>query len=299
MNRISRYKYLAFILALLFLYACKSEKNDNPSESKVSKNEIDTSTVLLKYNETLFTLPSPYQATYKIKQNNVPLNKDLLNPVENYQKYNTSFKQALNIGIYGTDLGYLNIYDQGTDCISYFSTIKKLSEELGIKGAVDTKKLRKIEANLERRDSLLFYLTSTYRLFDSYLKQHNRKEIGALIIAGGWIESVYILSQSVLESNERSLINRLGEQKHPLNNLIELLSSYYYDSDKYTKLIDSLVDLAYEYDGIIYNYYYKEPQVYPDKKLTVIRSESNVVISKYHLQTIAQKIKKIRNNIVQ
>jgi hypothetical protein len=142
-------------------------------------------------------------------------------------------------------------------------------------------------------------MSSTYRLIDSYLKKNDRKEIGALIIAGGWIESVYILSQAILESNNRNLINRLGEQKHPLNNLIELLSSYYYDSDKYTSLIDSLVDLAYEYDGIMYNYYYEEPKIYPEKKLTVVQSRSNVVISKYHIQSIAGKIEKIRNKIIE
>lgn len=289
--------YILIFSGLLLLFSCKTEDKEQHQKETVSKEEIDTSNVLLKYNETLFTLPSPYQASYQISKSNIDLNKNLLNAPENYRNYNTSFKRALNIGIYGTDLGYLNAYDQGTDCISYFSTIKKMSEELGIQGAINAEKVEMIEENIQEQDSLLHFLTSTYRVFDSYLKQNNRKEIGALIIAGGWIESVYILSQAVLESNDRTLINRLGEQKHPLDNLIELLSSYYYDSDNYTDLIDALVDLAYEFDGIIYNYYYKEPKIYPDKKLTVIQSESNVVISEYHIRTIAEKIERIRNNI--
>jgi hypothetical protein len=299
MHRILQQKYIVYLFVLIIAYACKPDKDGETEQSNVSKEEIDTSAVLLKYNETLFTVPSPYQATRQLEKNDIALNKNLLNSIDNYKKYNTSFKQALNIGIYGTDLGYLNVYGQSTDCISYFTAIKKLSEDLGIKGAIDAVKLKKIEKNLQSQDSLLYYMSSTYRLIDSYLKKNDRKEIGALIIAGGWIESVYILSQAVLESNNRDLINRLGEQKHPLNNLIELLSSYYYDSDKYTNLIDSLVDLAYEYDGIMYNYYYKEPEIYPEKKLTVIRSNSNVVISKYHIQSIANKIEKIRNKIIQ
>lgn len=299
MHRILQQKYIVFLFILIFAYACKPDQGGKTEQSNVSKDEIDTSAVLLKYNETLFTVPSPYQATSILEKNDIALNKSLLNSVNNYKRYNTSFKQALNIGVYGTDLGYLNIYGQSTDCISYFSVIKKLSEDLGIKGALDAQKLNRIEKNIQNKDSLLYYMSSTYRLIDSYLKKNDRKEIGALIIAGGWIESVYLLSQAILESNNRNLINRLGEQKHPLNNLIELLSSYYYDSDKYTSLIDSLVDLAYEYDGIMYNYYYEEPRIYPDKKLTVVQSRSNVVISKYHIQSIAGKIKKIRNKIIE
>jgi hypothetical protein len=158
--------------------------------------------------------------------------------------------------------------------------------------------MQEIENKITQQDSLLYFLTNTYRLFDSYLKKNNRKEMGALIIAGGWIESLYILSKTIENKPKRQLINRLGEQKQPLNNLIELLSSYYYESDNYTQLIDSLVDLAYAYDGIIYNYYYNEPEVYPDKHLTVIKSKSNVVLSEYHLRNIAKKIENIRNKII-
>jgi hypothetical protein len=90
----------------------------------------------------------------------------------------------------------------------------------------------------------------------------------------------------------------LGEQKYVLDHLIDLLSSYYYDSERYTQLVDALVDIAYEYDGVIYNYYYKEPLVKEDEKLTIIRSSSNVVISQYHLRTISNKLRNLRNKIV-
>ena len=296
--KIATHIFLIGVWVVLFVSCAKDNKETN-DKTDSPKKEIDTTTVLLKYNETVFTMPSPYQATYTIREQNIDFNQNLLNSVENYKKYNTSFKQALNVGVYGTDLGYLSLYDQNTISISYFSAIKKLSEDLGINNAVDQRKLKKIENNIKNKDSLLFFLSNTYRLFDQYLKNNSRKEIGALIIAGGWIESIYILSQTILHSNNRSLINRLGEQKHPLNNLIELLSSYYYNSEKYKNLTDALVDLAYEFDGIIYNYYYEEPEVHPENKRTVIKSSSNVVISEYHLKTIADKIAKLRQNIIE
>lgn len=292
-----RILYIIIFTGLSF-YSCKNVSDKESAEIKSPSQEIDTSTVLLKFNNTIFTLPSPYQATYSVKKSNLEFERSILNPPDNVSNYSTNFQQSLNIGIYGTDLGYLNIYDQVPEVISYFTVIKKLSFELGIQNALQTNIIDKIEKNIDNQDSLLTYLTNTYKQFDSYLKNNNRKEIGALIVAGGWIESLYILSQGAVNSKNRQIINRIGEQKHPLDNLIEILSPYYYKSKEFSDLVDSLVDLAYEFDGIIYNYTYEEPEIEINKKHTLVKSTSNVIISEYHLKTIANKISSIRNKII-
>ncbi|MFC2096405.1 hypothetical protein ACFLQ3_01745 [Bacteroidota bacterium] len=290
--------FLYIIIASTVITSCKQTTDKQVSEGKTVLREIDTSTLLLKINNTLFTIPSPYQATYSIKNSDIDFKKDLLNPPDNVSNYTTNFRQAINVGIYGTDLGYLNIYEQIPDVISYFTVIKKLSQELGIHSALQVDIIDKIENNIDDQDSLLLYLTGTYKQFDSYLKSNNRKDIGVLIITGGWIESLYILSQSAVVSKNRQLINRLGEQKHPLDNLIEILSPFYYKSKDFAALIDDLVDLAYEFDGIIYSYTYEKPEITPEKRHTLVKSTSNVIISEYHLKTISNKISSIRNKII-
>jgi len=300
-NKLLIQKHILLLFLFIFiLFSCNKTKDKvNKQEMVTPGKKIDTTTVLIKYNNTLFTLPSPYQATYSIKECDISFNKKLLNPADRVSSYTTNFKKALNIGIYGTDLGYLNIYDQVPDVISYFTVVKKLSQELGIHNALQTTIIQRIENNIDNQDSLLYFLTNTYKQFDAYLKQNNRKDIGALVIAGGWIESLYILSQNAIDTKNRKIINRLGEQKHPLDNLIEILSPYYYKSPQFTDLIDSLVDLAYEFDGIIYSYTYEPPVIHPDKKLTEIKSTSNIIISEYHIRTIANKIATIRNKIIE
>jgi len=292
------FRVVLFFVFGIFIFSCSTQNEKKATEDKIPVREIDTSTVLLKINNTLFTLPSPYQATYSIRNNKIDFNKSLLNPPENVSNYTTNFKQAINLGIYGTDLGYLNAYDQVPEVISYFTVIKKLSQELGIHSALKVDMIDKIENNIDNEDSLLMYLTGSYRQFDSYLRLNNRKDIGVLIIAGGWIESLYILSHNAVNSKDRKLINRLGEQKHPLDNLIEILSPYYYNSKDFSSIIDELVDLAYEFDGIIYSYTYNDLKVDEEKQHTVVNSKSNVIISEYHLKTIANKISSIRNNII-
>ncbi len=289
--------YFLIVFSLLII-SCNNPDSKQVKEEDVI-GDIDTTSLVLKYNNTLFALPSPFQVTSIIKNNNIDFNKNYLSPPENVSNYNTVFKQSLNIGIYGTDMGYLNIYDQVPDIISYFTVIKKLSGELGLNSAFQTSFIDRIEKNIDNQDSLMFFLTNTYREFDSYLKSSNRKDVGVLIVTGGWIESLYLLAKITDENKNRNIINRLGEQKHPLNNLIELLSPFYYKSKEFAWLVDALVDLAYEFDGIIFNYSYEQSEVIPEQSLTVIKSKSNVIISEYHIRTIAQKISTIRNTITQ
>lgn len=290
---------LWIVLLLLSIYSCKQAQQDGKTQQEeMIEQGIDTTSLLLRYNDNLFSLPSPYQAAYVIQKHGVTFHDDLLNNPAHYSQYNTSFKQALNIGVYGTDMGYLNIFNGRKESLAYFKVIRKLTTDLDLHNALDSGEFKRLRHSLLQHDSVLYYLTTSYRKFDAYLKEHNRKKTGALILAGGWIESAYILSTTVMQSQKRPLVNRLGEQKHALDNLLELLSSYYYEADTYTQLIDDLVDIAYEFDGVIYNYYYEEPVVREKQKLTIIRSSSNVVISEYHLRTLAQKLSKLRNKII-
>ena len=254
--------------------------------------------MLVKFENSLFPLPSPYQAATLIKKKNIPFDENIASPLGNYKNFSTAFKKALNLGIYGTDLSYLNIYDRTPESISYLSVIKNLSDQLGISSSFDQSFFASVEKNINNKDSILVLLSKTYRSTDSYLRANDRKNIGALILAGGWVESLYILTKIGKVTNDRELVNRIGEQKHPLDNLIEILTPYYYKSQEFSILIDGLIDLAYEFDGVIYTYSYKEPKIDVDKKIIFINSESRVVMSEYHLETVSKKIEAIRNQII-
>ncbi len=288
----------AFLLIIITFFSC-NQSNIKHNEDELLEVELDTATsIILKFSNTLFSLPSPHEATLFVKNNGVKFNKDLLNDIEKVSNYTTSFKKALNLGIYGTNLGYLNVYEQIPESIKYFNVIKKLSNDLGLYDSFNEELITSIENNLGNKDSLLYYISIIYQDANNYLNKNQRNGIGALIITGGWIESLHILTKSIMESDNYEIRNRIGDQKHPLDNLIDLLSPFYYQSEEYSNLIDQLVDLAYEFDGIIYNYSYEEPKIDSQKQVTVINSESRIVISDYHLSIISEKIEKIRNQII-
>jgi len=222
-----------------------------------------------------------------------------INSTKNYQRYTTSFKQAVNLGIYGTDLSYLNIYDKTQESLQYLGVIKKLSEQLRITESFDEKIFERIENNIENKDSLIKIISDTYASSDLYLKKNERYDISALVVAGCWVESLFIMTKIAQEHNDREIINRIGEQKHPLDNLVELLTPFYYKSTEFANLLDSLIDLAYEFDGIIYSYTYREPIVDEVNRVITIRSQSRVVMSEYHLKIISKKIEQIRSSLTE
>ncbi|MDD2548505.1 MAG: hypothetical protein PHD00_00270 [Bacteroidales bacterium] len=289
-----------FTLSLALVNTSCNDRGNKQNSTSVGKAyKPDSLSFLMKFENSLFPLPSPYLVSHLIKNQNISFYGNLTNKPGNTAQYTTSFKQALNLGVYGTDLSYTNLYEHTPQTIAYLNSIKKLTQELGLGSAFSPSFFESIERNIEHKDSLLVLLGQTYSKADSYLCESDRSEVVALILAGGWTESMYLLSQIAKETSSRELITRLGEQKHPLDNLIEVLTPLYYKSDEYAELIDKFIDLAYEFDGIIYSYSYKEPKIDVENKTTYINSQSRVIISEYHLDIISNKIEKIRQLIVE
>jgi hypothetical protein len=289
--------HISLLLVFIVSSTCKrAEKKQN--KQQILEIDVDTSSVYMKYKSTVFSIPSPQHASFMIKNHKIPYNDDILNPVENYPKYTTSEKKALNLGIYGTDLGYLNIYDKPRIGIEYLMIIERLSEELEITKVIDAKTISEIENNMGNTDYILNVIAKTYKNFDKYLSDNNREVIGLLILTGGWIESLYILSKTWQETRETDIKKHIARQKYPLEKLIKLLAPYYESSEGTTKIIDQLTDLAYEFDCIDVKYHFRAPETNPKKKITYINSESDFILNDYEFETIAKKVSKVRMHFI-
>ncbi len=296
--RKSAWPVLGMLALSALLFSCGGDTKDDQVDDKIQKSIDSNASTLIKFDNTLFSMPSPYEIAFLVKRANLEYNKDMLNPYNKSHNYVTNFDKALNMGIYGSDLGYLTLYEQNSDAIQYFSVVKILSQELNIENAFDKKTVNRIESNIGNKDSLMFIVSTSYRKADQYLKDNNRNDIGVLVLAGGWVESTYALTQLAKQSKKTEILTRIAEQKHPLDNLIKLLSPYYNNSKEYAELTDKLIDLAYDFDGIDMTYTYAAPTVDEKNKMTVINSKSEVNFTDQQLKTITEKIEKIRNNIV-
>ena len=151
---------------------------------------------------------------------------------------------------------------------------------------------------MDNKDSLLYIMSNTYRDVDIYLKESQRQREGALVLAGGWIEAMYILTQLAVETKNDELKQHVGESKQPLDNLIKILSPYYSYNLEIKELLDALMELTNDFEKIEQSYTYKVPEIDPESKVTIIKSVSKVVVKDADLQLIAKKIKRIRTLLV-
>lgn len=277
----------------------KTELNQTGEATEASiMEDVEGAANIFKYNNILFSLPSPYQISLLLEQSGIPYNKDILHTTRKASDYVDNFSKAVNFGIYGADLGYINIYGQTQDAASYFAVLKIISQDIGLYNAMDKPTIQRIEANIENRDSLLLIVSNTYRKIDNYLKSNDRENTGALILAGGWVESIYILTQQIQANTSNELMARISEQKRPLENLIKLLVPYSNESKDFYFLVDRLIDLAYTFDEIESKYTYIPPVTNSKQKLTVVKSKSELVMNKKQLDAITEKVSIIRQHII-
>lgn len=285
------------MMVLVSFICCNPNKNKR-NAIELSALEDTSKAMVVRFDNVLFSIPSPHQAALLIDRLGISYNSAFINPINKASDYSGTFDVALNLGIYGTDLGYLNIYHQNQTSLTYFYSIKKIAEDLGILTPFDKSMLNKIENNINTPDTVIHYISKLYKESNHLLNRDERAGISALVIAGGWIESLYMLLQCYKVHQNYELRNRIGEQKHSLHNLLDLLSPYYYESQSYADLIDDLVELSAVFNNVIFNYSYHSLNIDTLNKLTTINSESRIIISEYHLGRISEKLTRIRNKIV-
>ena len=264
----------------------------------VQESELDSSSALnATINGKMFSIPSPIQMATMIRDNVSTFNEELLTDPENVANFTTKFKRAINMGVYGADLGYATIYENNTKAVSYLSSVEKLSDELGIAGAFDQDLLERFIENGNNQDSMLVIMSEGYREGDKFLKDNEEHDVATLILTGGWIESLYFAAMSYESSQSQEVANRIGEQKTALKTIIELLEDYNED-EFYTNLIADLKDLQVDYKLIEFNYTFIEPIHDAKNHQTTIKSKSSVKMEGDVLNNIIEKIKNIRNSLI-
>ena len=245
----------------------------------------------------VFSIPSPIQTAMLIKNAGTNYNKDILNEPSRATNYSTNFKKAINLGVYGADLGYVTMYDQTQDAISYLTAVKSLGDNLGVSSAFDLELVERFEKNIGNQDSLLVLVSDAYKSSDRYLKNNQQNDVGGLILAGGWVESLYFATNTAEATGNKEVIKRIGEQKTTLYNLIKLLTPYY-SKPEFTSLIDNLMELNEIYEKVESTYTFIKPTVDAAKKTTTINSTTEVNITKEQLKAITEKVMKIRIDII-
>jgi hypothetical protein len=233
--------YWPLPIALVLLTACGSE--NQPAEELNTVNAADSALQADRLSRTrniFYNIPSPMETAALLQKAGAAYNSKILNDVKKVDTYTTASKQALNLGVYGADLSYASVFNHTQESMFYTSCSKKLADRLGVISAFNDSTLEVMEKNMGDRDALLDVISETYWNVDAYLKENGRDNISALMIAGGWVEGLYIATQVSLTNDTPELRQRIAEQKLSLGDLIALIGSYQVDEPALTSVMTDL-----------------------------------------------------------
>jgi len=295
-------KVLLASLFALFLSACGSGKKPdeqaflNSLDSAKSGPTIDEEVI----NSILQQIPSPLEISVLLKESGTKYSPNILNSPDNLPKYNSNYKKALNLGVYGTDLGYTNIYEQNQDGIKYLSAIKSLADGLNIGQFFDMETIGKLAANSKNLDSLLLITTQNFNSINHYLQTQSRANLSVLLLIGGWVEAMQITCQvAAKDPKNKELQEKIGEQKIILEQIVLLLGFYKEDANMASLLTD-MEQLKGAFNNINITYTYKESTMEVIDGVAMIKDNSTtfINITEKDVENIKSLTNSIRNKII-
>ncbi|MBK8808222.1 MAG: hypothetical protein IPO21_16990 [Bacteroidales bacterium] len=269
-------KVLISIFFISLLMGCSTS---NTNESEENTSTLDEKTEPKIDANTSFRLPSPVELFILIKSEGANFVQEELHKADKAGDYLDKEKKAINFGIYAADLAYCTVFEKQQETHTYFKTLKKMADGLGINDGYDTEILDRIDNNLNNSDSLYQITNDSYWEVCTYLEENGKSDVLSEILLGGWIESVFLSVNSVIKYEDESpIVLRITEQSFLLENLIEYMRTLKNNnvSEIYLK---QLIDLQYSFDKLIDN---------PD----------GVNITKEQYKEIADKIKAIRMELI-
>ena len=238
-----------YIAIAATLFSCGTPV-DQPEEG--FDDGSSTATQVQKNNQIqkiFASIPSQAETTEMLENAGARYSSKMLNPIENISKYSTNKSKALNLGVYGIDLGVTNIFDQTQESMLYLRCTNKMATSLGISGAFDENMSSRLDANSENKDSLLAIITDSYRTADTHLQENGQPGISSLMVVGAWIEGMYIASQIATETKNEVIIDRIAKEKTTLNDLIGLLENYKAENEGTDDVISYLNEIKQIFDS--------------------------------------------------
>jgi len=246
-------------------------------------------------------IASPVEIAAILQSMQIPFSAGYLASTQEADRLTTNFRKAVMLGIYGADLGYLNIYGKTGNSVDVLSAIKRLADGLRVGQFFDFETLKRLSASKSNLDSLLFLSVNSYNQIDNYLRDNDRGSISALMITGVWIEGQYLATQVALSHDDEILRDRIGEQKIILGDLLMLLRPYRGSSEEYGSLYDMMEQIRAKYAGVKVSYKLAEPETREDKegRLVMVQNEESIVeMTDDQLAEIAALSKEVRNKLI-
>jgi len=245
------------LIALLAVFACSPQKKEK-EESNSEAFEKAQEEVKEQISGVVKEMPAPSEIPFLLMETGADLDESLLHNLKSVSNYSSNNNEAaVNLGLYATDVAYLSAYEKSQKALNYMTEVRPLADQLALSGSFDPKTVKRFESNLSNTDSLAIIVNEAINNADDHLRKTDRPKVAALLLAGSFIEGLYIATALVenypndLPDDARALIlvplvDVIIKQEEPLIDLIALLESV--EQDEYiTTMVSDLKALKEEY----------------------------------------------------
>ncbi|MBQ1698286.1 MAG: hypothetical protein II075_10435 [Bacteroidales bacterium] len=226
MKKIKQVYSLLAVLAVLIVGCGSAPQNSQPNKQSL-RDSAKVKAAAYEGAMIYYSLPSPLEVAFIVENSGVGYEPGILHKTELGVRYSTTKSQAINLGIYGADLSYSILFNQQQVALKYLDCIKDLSSGLDVSDTTSVKKLREMEEYIHDKEKLKKIVAQTFFHSDALLKENSRRPTAIMIVAGMWIESLYIATQlsGGDPANNPSLTRCIVEQGLVFDDLLGMLAS--------------------------------------------------------------------------
>ncbi len=213
------------LLITCSLAACTGgspEKQTAPSAPDLVISGHDAST----QGADLYQMPTPNELFSIVRQINGTGSKGAMSATIKSDRFATLSGRALNFGVYATDMVYASNFKLTSEVVRYYLACKDLGAQLGLAATFSGEVQQRLEKNLAHGDSLDVLTNDAYYSAYRRLQDEKMGPTLALVLAGGWVESMHLVMSQVTTFDEKAPITaRITEQKVSLEQLIDMMDA--------------------------------------------------------------------------
>lgn len=221
-----------------------------------------------------YPIPTTFEVTEMLNKAGASYILTVTNDVNNIDKYVTVRAKALNLGVYSADLCYASTYNMHQDVMTFLNSTKLLMDQLEINTPVSQALAEKLSGTEENKDSAMIVVTESIKDTYSYLKANGKEDISLLVMAGSFIEGLYISTQMATTSPENEgLLKAVAAQKTIFTEMYKLLEPKK-DEENIKEIYSDFIDVESFFSKVV------------------------VSVNEDQLQEISKIIDNIRNKVI-
>ncbi len=228
-----RYTLLAVASAALSLgmSSCMRNQTTQNYEDSMATDQADNAGSSMeedmnKSRTILYTLPTPIEMASLVQETGTRFDDQILSQLSQSDKYTTNIKMALNLGVYTADMSFAGMFNQSQKMVDYLNTINGLTKKLGIVNILDEGTIARLENSEMTRKEALNVISEVYMNANQNLKDNNRRNIATIVMAGGWVEGLYIALNMVNPDKlNKDLVGRIVAQKLAMATMLNIIET--------------------------------------------------------------------------